>query len=75
MRAVRVLHIAPERSLARALGLANNPNIDYVTGDFFVTPTATASGWVEHKIDLQAIPFPADHVRARQLRGRSSADL
>ena len=61
VRAVRVLHAAPENALARALNLADNPFIDYVTGDFFVTPTATAKGWVEHKIDLQAVPFPDSH--------------
>ena len=61
LRAVRILHVAPERSLAQAIGLANNPHIDYVTGDLFVTPSATANGFVEHTIDIQNIPFPNAH--------------
>ena len=60
-RPVRVLHIGPERALAHGLGLSDNEHVDYVTGDFEVTPTATASGFVEHRIDVQAIPFPAEH--------------
>ncbi len=60
-RSLRVLHIAPEAALARSLGLANNSAIDYVTGDFFVTPTATNHVFVEHTIDVQSILFPERH--------------
>ena len=45
-------------SLARASLCAQ---IDYVTGDFFVTRSAVAAGMVEHTIDVQRIPFPPSH--------------
>jgi ubiquinone/menaquinone biosynthesis C-methylase UbiE len=37
----------------------NNPHVDYVTGDLFVTPGAAHH--VEHAVDLEAINFPDGH--------------
>ena len=60
-RPLRVLHVAPEKTLGRALGLANSSAVDYVTGDLFVTRGAVDAANVEHRIDVQAIPFPDGH--------------
>jgi SAM-dependent methyltransferase len=60
-RAVRVLHNAPEASVAKGLHLFNNTRIDYVGFDFAVGPLPYNDGFNEFKMDVCNLSFPDNY--------------
>lgn len=67
-RRLRILHIAPERSILLGLGLAGSERVaQYVVGDYFNDPMATVpvslrkAVVAKRGLDIQRLPFPDAH--------------
>lgn len=60
-KSLRVLHNAPEKSVAFGLGLVNNSEVDYVGFDYKVGPLVHNAGLNEFSFDLASIPFPSNY--------------
>lgn len=59
--AIRVLHNAPEMSVATAFNFYNNPVVDYVGFDFMVGPLIYQTTLNEFQFDIGKIPFPDNY--------------
>ena len=60
-RAVRVLHNAPEKAIAKGLHLFNNSHIDYVGFDFAIGSLPYNDGFNEFTMDLCNMSFPDNY--------------
>ena len=58
---IKVLHNAPERSIAEGFGLLNKDYINYIGFDYEVGPLVFRNGLTKYKFDLSDIPFPDNY--------------